>query len=79
MPTLLDELRADQGRPTQCQVCVFIESRPTDEQKEWDSACADRSFTHSSVHRALMRRKYEGTKGPSRTSVENHRKNSHRP
>ena len=74
MSTLLDELRADQGKPTQCVVCRWIETLSPGEQQEWDTACADRAFTHSSIFRALHRRE----SGVKRGSVENHRTNKHR-
>lgn len=75
MQSLIDELRGDQGRPTQCLVCAWLDGRPAAEQKEWDAALADRAaFTHSSIHRALSRRDVKISRG----SVENHRTNGHR-
>lgn len=76
MPTsLLDEIKADQNPRSQCKACVYIESLPPKEQAEWDKAMSDRSFTSTSVHRALTRRNVGVGKG----SVESHRSNRHRP
>lgn len=84
--SLLDELRADQGKPTQCAVCMWIDTRPPAEQAEWHEAMRQHStvITHASVHRAILRRiDAEGASytGPrvGRGSVEGHRKNLHGP
>ena len=72
---LVDELKADQGKPTSCGVCTYLRTRPEAEQIEWDEALMDRSFTHASIQRALDRRA-EGI--VSRSSIENHRNNRHK-
>lgn len=73
--SLLDEIRADQGKPTQCGLCRWLVDRPQKEREEWEAAFVDRSFTHASIHRALQRRGANITRG----SVENHRANGHKP
>ena len=73
--SLLDELRADQGKPTQCAVCRYLEGIKKSECAEWDLAMADRSFTSASIHRALQARQAP----VGRSSVESHRANRHRP
>lgn len=75
MTSLADELKADQDPRTQCRVCTWIETLDEALQEEWDRASADRSYTHASFYRALMRRDVKISKG----SVENHRSNRHRP
>lgn len=84
MQSLMDELRADQGKATQCAVCLWIGTRPKAEQTEWHEAMKQHPtvITHASIHRAIARRIDEaGTAyvGPAvgRGSVENHRNNSH--
>lgn len=74
MPSLLDELRADQDPRAQCRVCRWIESLKPAEQAEWDAAMSDRSFTHASIYRALSRRE----SGCGRSGVESHRTSKHR-
>lgn len=73
MTTLIDELRADQGKPTQCGFCLWLAGRTDAERKEWAVAAADRSFTHSSIFRAAKKRGYPA----GLSSVETHRKNGH--
>lgn len=72
--SLRDELSADQGKPTQCSVCRFLGDQPPKERADWTEVLADRSFTHASIHRALMRRDAVVSRG----SVENHRSNGHK-
>lgn len=74
MVSILDELRADSKQPSSCRACDWIASRPEAEQKEWDAACADRSFTHAAIFRAMQRRESKVGRG----SIENHRQNAHR-
>lgn len=86
MPSLMDELRADQGRPTQCTACAWIKTRPPAEQAEWHEAMRSHSavVSHASIHRAIIKRieasgvKYDGPL-VGRGSVEHHRKNAHGP
>ena len=72
--TLIDELRADQGKPTQCALCIWLGTRTDPERKEWAAVTVDRSFTHASVFRAAKKRGYTG----GTSSIETHRKNEHR-
>ena len=74
MTSLMDELRADSRKMNACAACEWIAALPKAEQAEWDTACADRSFTHASIFRAIQRR--NGRVG--RGSIENHRLNAHR-
>lgn len=79
MPSIIEEIIADQDPRSQCRLCAWLASRPTSEQKEWDEALNTRvgprfRFTHTSVHRALQ--KHGATVGKS--SLENHRSNGHR-
>jgi hypothetical protein len=46
VPTLIEELKADQDPRTQCRLCTWISSRPEAERKEWAAVMTDRSFTH---------------------------------
>ena len=84
--SLLDELRADQGKPTQCVVCLWIEAQPAPERADWHQAMLAHTsiYTHASIHRAILRRvEASGSSytGPvvGRGSVEGHRKNRHGP
>jgi hypothetical protein len=71
--TLIDELRADQGKPNTCGFCHWLATRSEAERKEWASVATDRSFTCSSLFRAAKKRGYpHGT-----SAVETHRKNGH--
>lgn len=72
--SLVDELRADQGKPTQCGLCRWLQQLTEAERAEWQGALDDRSFTHASIHRAIARRNGNVTRG----SVENHRTSGHR-
>lgn len=74
MPSLADELRADQDPRSTCKLCTWLASLSTKEQAEWDAAIRDRTFTHASIFRALARRNSNVTKG----SIESHRANRHR-
>lgn len=74
MTSLADELRADQDPRSQCRLCRWIETLKSHEQAEWDVALADRSYTHTSIYRALARRE----SGVGKGTIENHRANRHR-
>ena len=78
MSTLIDELRADQGKPTTCAACLWISGLSAEQQKQWDAAMADRSFTHASIHRAIQRRMPEDGQGIGSSSVAKHRSSKHR-
>lgn len=73
MTSLIDELRADQGRPTQCVLCAWLAQMPAAERAEWAVVAADRSFTIASLYRAAKKRGFPS--GPA--SIENHRKREH--
>lgn len=72
--SLRDEIAADQGKPTQCGVCLWLSRQTAKDQAEWREIFADRSFTHASIHRALVRR----DSGIGRSSVESHRGAAHK-
>lgn len=74
MTSLRDELAADQGKPTQCSMCKWLESLDAKTRAEWAEVLADRSYTHASIHRAILRREAPVTRG----SVEGHRTNGHK-
>lgn len=79
MPSIIEEIIADQDPRAQCRLCTWITSRPASEQKEWDEALNTRigprfRFTHTSVYRALN--KHGATVGKG--TVENHRNAGHR-
>lgn len=74
MTSLRDELAADQGKPTQCSMCKWLGSLDAKARTEWADVLADRSYTHASIHRAILRREAPVT----RSSVESHRTNGHK-
>ena len=74
MTTLRDEIAADQGKPTQCGVCLTMSRMDEKARKEWDDVLNDQTFTHASIARAAARRRI----GFTRSSIETHRKNLHR-
>ena len=74
MTSLRDELAADQGKPTQCSMCKWLSGLDAKGRAEWGDVLADRSYTHASVHRAIIRREAPVT----RSSVESHRTNGHK-
>ena len=74
MTSLREELAADQGKPTQCSMCKWLGSLEPKVRAEWVEELADRSWTHASVHRAIIRREAPVT----RSSVEGHRTNGHK-
>lgn len=71
--SLRDELAADQGKPTQCSVCRWLAQQDKETAPEWRTVLKDRSFTHASIHRAILRR--DGI--VSRGAIESHRSNNH--
>ena len=73
-PSLRDELRADQGKPTQCTVCRWLNTLDAAAAAEWREVLADGSFTHASIHRALLRR----DANVSRSGIEGHRTSGHK-
>jgi hypothetical protein len=72
--SLRDEIAADQGKPTQCALCRWLNTLDRKERTEWVEVLADRAFTHASIHRALLRRNAP----VGRTSVETHRTGGHK-
>lgn len=74
MTSLRDELAADQGKPTQCAMCRWLSDLDAKARAEWVEVIADRSYTHASIHRAVLRREAHVT----RSSVESHRSNGHK-
>lgn len=75
MPSILDEIAADQDPRLQCRVCSWIREQPVGEQSQWDAAtinAADKKFTKSSLHRAIRRRGGEHVK-----SIDGHVDNRH--
>lgn len=74
MTTLRDEIAADQGKPTQCAVCRWLDTLDPKSAADWRDVLADRSFTHASIHRAMARR----DSGVGRSSVETHRSGAHK-
>lgn len=75
MPTILDEIRADQGKPTQCQFCLWLSSQPAADRAQWNEALADRTITTSSIQRAVARRLPDGAKVPT---IDTHRQKGHK-
>ena len=73
-PSLAEELRADQDPRASCRLCAWLNSQNTLVQVEWDAVLADRSYTHASLYRALLKRDVPVGK----SSVEGHRSNRHR-
>ena len=74
MTSLREEIAADQGKPTQCAICRWLATLSASEAQEWREIMADRSFTHASIHRAIVKR----THIVGRSSVETHRSGNHR-
>lgn len=74
MPSLAEELLADQDPRSKCKLCVWLDRLSKTEQREWDAALADRAYTHSSIRRALARRQLTVGDGV----VQNHRGHGHR-
>jgi len=75
MTSLRDEIAADQGKPTQCGVCLWLRLSADKDATEWRAVFADRSFSHASIHRAIVRR---GVSNVGRSSVEGHRTGGHK-
>ena len=75
MTSLRDEIAADQGKPTQCSTCLWFRQSSEKDAAEWRAVFADRSFTHASIHRALVRRNVANV---GRSSVESHRMGGHK-
>lgn len=74
MTSLRDEIAADQGKPTQCSACRWLAGLSDKEGAEWREILADRSFSHASIHRAMMKRNAP----VGRSSVEGHRSGGHK-
>ena len=55
---LLAELQASPPRQMKCSVCVWLQTRPPDEQAEWATALADESITTTALFRAAKARGY---------------------
>lgn len=77
--SILDEVLAEQGKPTSCATCNWLETRPRAEQAEWDVIMADKTVQHAAIHRTLVKRE-AAVAGQlvSRASIANHRLNLHR-
>lgn len=60
-----------------CRTCIFIAGRPPAEQKEWDEAFHDRSFTASSIGRLIMLKMGDRADNML-NSAESHRQKGHR-
>lgn len=73
--SILDEIRADQGKPTQCQFCIWLRTQSKSDQAEWQAALEDRTITTSSIQRAVARRMPDGQKTPT---IDTHRQKGHK-
>lgn len=71
---ILEEIRMDQGKPTQCQFCAWLSQQTSEDRLQWNEALGDRTITTTSIERAVARRVADG-KPPS---VDTHRRKGHK-
>lgn len=76
---ILDEIRADQGKPVNCGLCTWLATQPREDAVQWHAAALDRTITKTSVLRAVKRRMERAGKPMpfGESSIDGHRKNMH--
>ena len=71
---LLAEIEADQSTGgVGCKACRWLADQPEAERAKWVTACGNKSFSHTSIWRAMRKR---GAKF-SAAAVRNHRTAGH--
>lgn len=71
--SILDEARELQSPRQQCKVCMWLQSRPTKEQQEWQQVMEDPMIQHSTIRELMSKRGFI----PGQDAVGRHRRDKH--